>query len=404
MHIDINSCFATIEQQANPLLRGKPVAVGAYTTPNGTILAASVEAKKLGIKTGMRVKDGKQIYKNLIVLPPDPWKYRHVHLKLRKLISNYTNNFEAKSIDEFTLNFENYPAFKKGLQKVAVEMKSEIRKQIGEWISVSIGIAPNRYLAKIAAGIKKPDGLNEINKENFLDVYSKLKLTDLTGIKERNQARLNSVGIFSVLDFYNAPIWRIRAGFHSITGLYWHTRLAGYEIDDVNFGRRSYGNSTALGATVITKDEIMPILCNLVEKMSSRLRNAGYKASGVHLAMIYKDGSFWHKGESTPEYLFDSRDFFKRALFMLERHPFEKPVRNIAVSAFNLIKTDNLQLSFFDNIEKKEKVMKTIDGLNKRWGEFVVTHGRMLGRKQKVLDRIAFGGIKELEEFTVVNR
>ena len=96
MHIDLNSCFATIEQQANPFLRGKPIAVAAFTSPKGSILAASVEAKRLGIKTGMRVRDGRAIYPKLIVLSPDPWKYRNVHLSLRKLISDYTNDFYAK--------------------------------------------------------------------------------------------------------------------------------------------------------------------------------------------------------------------------------------------------------------------------------------------------------------------
>lgn len=401
MHIDLNSCFATIEQQANPLLRGKPTAVAAYNSPNGCILAASIEAKKLGIKTGMRVKDGRDIYKNLVVLTPDPWKYRHVHLKLRKLIGSYTNNFEAKSIDEFVLNMENYPAYKMGMKNVANEIKLRIKKEIGEWLTVSIGIAPNRYLAKIAAGIHKPDGLDEINKKTFLDIYSKLKLTELTGIKERNQIRLNSVGIYTVLDFYQAPVWKLKAAFHSITGLYWHTRLVGHEIDDVTFGRRSYGNSTALGANVSTRNEIMPILSNLVEKMSSRLRNAGYKAKGIHLAMTYKNGSFWHHGELFHQMLFDSRDIFKGALLILEGCPFGIPVRNIAVSVFDLIKTNNLQLNFFENVEKKEATMKTVDILNKRWGELVITPGRMLNRKQKVQDRIAFGGVKELEEFTL---
>src|SRR3972149_2472454 len=106
MHVDLNSCFATIEQQANPFLRGKPVSVAAFTSPGGCILASSIEAKKLGIKTGMRVKEGKAICPCLVVLPPDPWKYRNVHLKLRKLVSDYTNDFSPKSIDEFVLNIE----------------------------------------------------------------------------------------------------------------------------------------------------------------------------------------------------------------------------------------------------------------------------------------------------------
>ena len=107
--MDLNACFATIEQQANPKIRHKPVAVAAYATPNGCILAASYEAKRMGVSTGERVKDGKAKCPNLIVLSPDPWKYRNVHLKLRKLISKYTYDFDPKSIDEFVLNLHNYP-------------------------------------------------------------------------------------------------------------------------------------------------------------------------------------------------------------------------------------------------------------------------------------------------------
>lgn len=401
MHIDINSCFATVEQQANPFLRGRPVVVAAYKSPGGCILASSVEAKKLGIKTGMRVGDGKNICRSLIVLESDPWKYRDIHKKLKKLLSEYTYNFVPKSIDEFTLNFKDFPAYQKGMINVGREIKLRIKKEIGEWLTVSVGIAPNRYLAKIAAGLTKPDGLEEINKDNFLNIYSKLKLTDLTGIKERNEIRLNSVGINSVLDFYRAPPNMLRIAFHSITGLYWHTRLSGYEVDDVEFARRSYGNSVALGAKVAEREEILPVLSNLVEKMSARLRRAGYKAKGVHLALSYKDGSFWHRGELCQKALFDSRDIFRESLRVLEYHSFGKPLRNIAVSVFDLVKTQNLQLDFFDDVEKKDILMKAVDEVNERWGDFVITPGRMLASKQKVLDRIAFGGVKELEEFTL---
>ena len=106
MHLDLNSCFATIEQQANPLLRGKPIAVAAYSTPSCCILAPAIEAKKLGIKVGMRVKEGKRLFPQLQVLSPEPWKYRNIHLQLRDLISEYTADFSPKSIDEFVLNFE----------------------------------------------------------------------------------------------------------------------------------------------------------------------------------------------------------------------------------------------------------------------------------------------------------
>src|SRR5438034_2163497 len=97
MHIDLNSCFATVEQQANPLLRGKPLVVAAYATDRGCILAASVEAKRFGIKTGMHVYAAKQLFPKLIVLPPDPPKYRFINRKLLALLSQYSAEVEVKS-------------------------------------------------------------------------------------------------------------------------------------------------------------------------------------------------------------------------------------------------------------------------------------------------------------------
>lgn len=399
LHIDLNSCFATIEQQANPLLRGKPIAVAAYATSNGCILAPSIEAKMQGIKTGMRVRDGKLLCPRLIVLPPDPWKYRNIHLALRKLISDYTADFNPKSIDEFVLNLEGYPSVNRGLLVVSSEIKTRIRREIGDWLTVSIGIAPNRFLAKLASNLEKPDGLTEINKENFRAVYSKLRLTDLPYIKSGNAARLSSVGIFSVTDFYSAPLWKLKAAFRSINGYYWYVRLRGWEIDDVVYGRRSYGNSYALPKPLVTLEELSPILSKLVMKMSTRLRNAGLKAKGIHLATAYRDGSFWHKGVSFEKEFFDVRDIYKSAFRILSLSPFFKPVRELAVSCFNLRSFNFLQLEIFENVEKKMKISSAIDKTNERWGDFVVTPARMLGTKDNVPDRIAFGGVKELEEF-----
>ena len=147
----MNSCFASCEQQANPLLRGKPVAVAAYTTPSGCILSPSIEAKKLGIKVGMRVRDGKAICPGLIVLPTDPEKYRAINLKLTELLSSYTADFTIKSIDELVLNLARSPYIYKGIVALGQEIKAKIRERIGSFLCVSIGISTNFYLAKIAS-------------------------------------------------------------------------------------------------------------------------------------------------------------------------------------------------------------------------------------------------------------
>lgn len=347
LHIDLNSCFATIEQQANPLLRGKPIAVAAYTAPSGCILAPSVEAKLMGIKVGMRVKEGKLLCPNLIVLPPDPWKYRSIHLKLKKLLSDYTADLTPKSIDEFVLNLEGFPAFDRGAKLVAGEIKKRIKSEIGDWLTVSIGIAPNRFLAKTAAGLHKPDGLDEINRSNFQTIYMDLALTDLCGIKTKNAARLNNYGIFTVGDFYQASIKTLMAAFASVTGHYWYLRLHGWEIDDVLFGRHSYGNSYALPRQLIKEEEITPILMKLTQKMSQRLRQAGYLAKGVHVSVLFGEGTHWHRGRKSGLTLFETSEIYRQVLKIFRDCPYKKPVSNLAVFCFDLQSADKLQLEMF---------------------------------------------------------
>lgn len=401
MHLDLNSCFATIEQQANPKLRGKPIAVAAYATPSGCILAASIEAKRLGIKTGMRVKDGRLICPSLIVKEPDPWKYRNVHLSLKQLILEYTDQVVPKSIDEFFLNLEGCPAYAKGMLVVGREIKARIKREIGDWLTVSIGIGPNRFLSKTAANLHKPDGLDEINHLNFRPVYQTLELPDLCGIAGKNMARLNSAGIYTVAGMFEAPVWQLKAAFLSILGYYWYLRLRGWEIDDVGFKRGSYGHSFALPKPLVGFAQVAPILTKLTEKMAQRMRRAGYVAQGVHLSIVYRDLSHWHMGKKTHRLLFESRDIYKQIVKLFGQCPYNKPVRELAVSCFNLTLKDSLQLDLFGVIKKQVSLTQALDTVNERWGNFVITPARMLGTGDVVHDRIAFGGIKEIEEFTL---
>lgn len=196
MHIDLNSCFATIEQQANPLLRGKPIVVAAYSSANGCVLAPSIEAKRHGIKTGMRVKDAKLLYSDVIVLMSDPEKYRDVHIKFKKIFSDYSDHVVPKSIDEAIIDFRGMERLNLDYIKIAKEIKQRMKTEIGEWIICSIGISTNRFLAKLAASLHKPDGLDMITFSNIEKVYNSTTLLDLNGINVRFQARLNAYGIF----------------------------------------------------------------------------------------------------------------------------------------------------------------------------------------------------------------
>jgi DNA polymerase-4 len=383
--LDVNSCFATIEQQANPNFRNKPLVVAAYNTNSACILAASIDAKKIGIKTGMRVGDARIIFPKVKVLLPDPPKYRFVHRKIKRILKDYSDKVIPKSIDEFVLKIVCGDVY-----DTCLVIKERIKREIGEYITVSIGISTNRYLAKVASNLKKPDGLSEIRSNNFRDIFSNLKLTDLTGIKKGNSSRLKLYGINSVNEFYDAPVWKLKLAFGGIGGLYWHTRLHGYEIDDYRSIRKTYGNSYAPPAKKAHLK--LQIISKLCQKTGSRLRKAGLLANGVSLAISFRDGVYWHKSVKTKEVIFESRDIYKNIIRLLELCPYNDLLpRVIAINVFSLKKNNHLQLNMFDDDVKKISLTKAVDNLNDRYGDFTVYFAGMTNDPTIVQDRIAFG-------------
>ncbi|MEK7073753.1 MAG: hypothetical protein AAB960_00295 [Patescibacteria group bacterium] len=407
MHVDINSCFATIEQQANPLLRGVPMAVAAYVKDYGCILAASYEAKKLGVKTGMRVREGKMLAPHLVVLPPDPPKYRIVNRQLLGVLKSYTAHISVESIDEMVMNLANTPALEKlSMVNIAREIKNRIRLEIGEWITVSCGIAPNRYLAKIASGLIKPDGLVTITKDNILDTFAGMQLTDFCGIKEGNSRRLRAAGIMTPLAFYRASAIELKRAFHSVMGYHWWLRLHGYEDGgmykefekDTEEDQKSFGQSYVLGTPRATNDSrLWQILTQLVMKMGRRLRADGFAAYGVGISTGFADHTHWHTQEKKLSPLFTDADFYTAMRTMLTHAP-EKPVKLLAVYCYALHRDTSQQASLFPEENRKRDLTRAMDAIQNRFGDFVIHSGRMVNMEQKVLDRISFGGVQGLPD------
>lgn len=398
MHMDLNSAFATIEQQANPLLRGKPVAVAAYNSPGGCVLAASIEAKRFGIKTGMRVGEAKLLYSNLIVRTPDPAKYRAVHLMFRRILQDYSPHVTPKSIDEAVIDFsETMTLFRRNLSDIGAEIKERFKKEIGEWIFCSIGIGPNRFLAKLAASMHKPDGLATIDHANLLDVYAKAKLIDLYGINTRYRARLNAYGIFTPVDFLNASLEKLQKQvFRGILGHYWYTRLRGWEIDDVDFKRRSYGNSYALKIQTNDPAALARLLMKLCEKTGRRLRSNQYCAQGVHVGCLYTDFTYWHMGRKFELPVYTTQEIYFKALGLLNLSEYKKKVRELAVRVYDLVPNSDEQMQIFSS--PTHRVSEAMDAVNDTYGEFCVGSALLLEMENTILDRIAFGGVREIED------
>lgn len=396
MHVDINSCFATIEQQANPLLRGKPVVVAAYTTNNGCVLTASKEAKLYGIKTGMRVRDAKYLYPRLIVLPSDPDKYRVVNQQLTELLMKYSPNISVESIDEMVLDLKDTPKLLRPdlnqMIDIAKEIKNRIKQEIGDWITVSIGIASNRYLAKVASGLEKPDGLRWITKETIVSILEKMKLEDLCGIKEGNARKLKSVGIYTPLEMFYADSNTLKRGFHSIIGRDWWQKIHGFDHSK-NSGQvnKTFGQSYAMSKFLLPTDScVWQILSQLVMKMGRRLRCDGSSSRGVAVSLLFEDHTHWHTQELQEESLFADTDLYQKIWRMLQNAP-ERAIRILAISCYQLHKDLYDQQSLLFDENKKRNLTRAIDAVQEKFGAFIITPARMIGMENRVMDRIAFG-------------
>lgn len=417
MHVDLNCCFATIEQQANPKWRGQALVVAAYPTGGGCVLAPSFEAKKLGIKTGMRVREAKVLCPGIKVLTPDPAKYRFVHQKMMEIFCSYSPNVSPKSIDEAVIEFGCPSKMKeesggssfctcylcrnpRDLFEVGREIKGRIKSEVGEWLTASIGLGPNRFLAKTAASLKKPDGFEEINHQNISDRFGQIKLIDLCGINQAYERRLNLGGIFTSLDFLKADLSQLRSVFRSVNADYWYRRLRGFEVDDYDSPRRSIGHSYALPRPTLDLGALRPILYRLCEKTGRRLRLNGYQAQGLWLSVGFRQARGFNRGRKLNQPIYSSEDIFDRAFDLLRsligQGFLVSPIAILAVSVFRLVRTRRQQLNFWKDEIEKSQLTQALDEINDKFGESTIFPAELLGLNQKILDRIAFGGIRDL--------
>lgn len=401
MHIDLNSCFATIEQQANRLIRDKPVAVAAYSTPGGMILAASYDAKRLGIKLGTSVRDARRMCPGIYITMPDPEKYREAHRKFKEVLIDYTDEVVPKSIDEFVIDFSSSMKRLQGrsLTDIGFEIKQRIYEHVGEAVHCNVGIGTNRFWAKTAAGLHKPNGLDVLSSENIREVFDGLKLTDLCGINYRYEARLKAAGINDALEFLDADRWYLQKQvFHSIGGYYWYLRLRGHEIDRVDFGCKSYGNQYALGTKTRDRTELERLLMKLCEKTGRRLRRGEYIARSVSLYLRLENKSGHHVHRKFEQPFYSSLSIYRHAKLLLDAYDLPVRVTLMSVTVADLEVADPEQLSLFEEMRlgNDTKLVAALDEINNRYGEFTITPASMTDMGDLILDRIAFGNVQEL--------
>lgn len=398
LYIDLNSCFATIEQQCRPMLRGRPVAITNRITPNACIIAASYEAKALGIKVGMRAREATSICKDLIFAETEPDKYIFVHEKLRAIMLDYSPDVTMKSIDEGVINLKHATRhiYKCNRRKLGLEIKQRLKTEIGNYMRCNIGIASNRFLAKLAAELHKPDGLDEINSQNQREVFATLKLTDLPGINVRMAARLNAVGIFTPLQFLDADEQTlVKLVCKSIDGTKWYKRLRGIEVDDVKSDIKSIGRQYVLESRTLSRSETEARILHLAEDVGYRLRSKHLYARGIYLWTYGYDDIQKHQQIILKDAINSNHDIIAIARQLFRNLP--SPVRIIGITLYKLQATSNPQLCFEQN--KKERAIalcKAEDTINLRFGARKIHCADTLNTEQ-VRCKIPFGSTRYLD-------
>jgi len=375
VHLDMDAYFASVEQQSNPFLKGKPIAITG--SGSRTVIAtASYEARAYGVKTGMTVHDARNLCPHLICVDGNHEKYLYSTIKIREILIRFTDRVRTYSIDEFFLDIT---GCKSPLETVK-NIKDTIKKEIG--LSCSCGLAPNRLLAKLGSKIQKPDGLTTITAEDFAIISVEMPVDKLHGLGKKTAHFLNSLGINTIKELGDAPVNFLFTHF----GFWGHIlKSMGQGIDNSpvpyyweHDEPKSMGHSYTIPVDVSDMELIKALILMLCQKVAMRLRNEKKAAFTVSLTIRYSDFSTfcYHK---TVKYLVDTpHGLYNVCLKVLnELGTLKKSVRLLGVTATNLVDQPD-QPYLIDDFERTERLNRAIVGINSKFGEFTIKPASLL--------------------------
>lgn len=408
LFVDMNSFFASCEQQDNYWLRGRPVAVCVYTGARGCVIAPSIEAKLRGIKTGMRLDEAMTICPDLVPIETSPDRYRSYHVKLISVFKRFSDDVLPKSIDEAVIDLTRYQLAYKSMPEVAQRIKQAIRSDVGDHLRCSIGIAPNAFLAKLASNLQKPDGLVTISPANIDEVLGNLTLTDLPGIGTNMAARLRSGGINSPLELRYASPDRLKLVCKSIIGWHWHLRLNfGGEVD---LATHAYKQMQAIRSVSTEQrqspEQLKTILRTLCLTLERRMVHQKVFCRKLQGWVRYYNGKRYEDGLTFSIPMQDGIELFDLLCSRMQRYQevhkcgplLNADVRQIGMSVSDFIPADNVQYTLFEDNTRKDKFRQTLHAINERFGKNSLIRATEL-RDEPVKDLIGFGSIKDLHEW-----
>ena len=397
LYIDINSYFATIEQQINPDLRHKPVAVVPMLSDSTCAIAASYEAKVKGINTGTKIYVAKKLCPKLVCIKAKHDLYVEYHHKIFNEIDRYLHVDHIFSIDEGACRLTGKYCLEEEAVAIARIIKRAIRNNVGDYITCSIGIAPNRYLAKIASNMQKPDGLSVINPLELPDKLRSLKLKLLPGIGTKTEAQLIRNGISSVKQLCYLDRARLRALWGNVWGEKVWYLIRGADLPLEETKKSTIGHSKVLGLEEQEAHYARNILIYLTQKTANRLRDKALFTTGILLTVYFNSGKVIKESNKiklsndTSTLLKQILKSWDKILGKVDTRTIK--VKKIGISFYNLQRESN-QLSFDDlhKQRKNQKISGVIDSINKKMGINTVSIG-INTKTYKSEQIVAFGHI-----------
>jgi DNA polymerase-4 len=385
LHVDMNAFFASVEQQANPELRGKPIAV-VGSNHRTVITTSSYEARAFGVKTGMAPWEARRCCPGLILVVGDNRKYCHTSRRIMEMMLDYTPEVEVFSIDEAFMDVTGSLTYLYDTpERIAYLLKARIRHAFG--ITCSVGIAPNKLLAKLASDMHKPDGLTVIRPEDVARVMDGLPIKDLCGVGRKMERHLNMMSIYTCGELGRCDEARLTRRFGVIGR---RLKEMGQGIDsspvvphDEDDQVKSVGHSMTLTRDVSAREDILRYLLQLAEMVGRRARRYGVSGRTVHLYVRYADFfSSFGRQETLKGYISSSADIYQAAVAILDTVELEQPVRLLGVRLTGL-KHHSEQLALFPDERRQNELVRSMDSINDRFGEFTVTYGSLLKCRDK---------------------
>jgi DNA polymerase-4 len=416
LHIDLNSFFASVEQQLHPEYRGKPTAVVPTMADTTCCIAASYEAKALGIKTGTRVGDAKKICPEIILVNGSHEKYAETSHAIGEAVERICPVAHTPSIDEVVCQLIGRECEPPNARRIAVAIKQAIRDDVGETLRCSIGMAPNRYLAKIASDMQKPDGLIGLLPSQLPRAIAHLELRDLPGVGARTETRLNAKGIHTMEQLLALDL----KGMHKLWDSVWGDRLyhwlrganTGDDGAPVSSGiQKSLGHSHVLAPEYRTPEGAWAVAHKLLHKAAMRLRMEKFHTTSLSVTVRYA------LSREQSARLTKSREHYsgiknigwgmearfravQDTLTLLEalegcwaQRPQDPEHRRpffVGVTLRNLIPEDEMQAMLFEEPGNRNQLSAAMDKLNLKYGHTTLHFAGMLAARDSAPTRIAF--------------